>query len=190
MAASYAGCDEVLVVTLLTISIAGQGFNAAGTTLNMFDLGPNYIGPLTGVVNSVSTLASMLAPAIVGYLTPHVNQTLFLHLKVSIFLLLSIKIRHIYRNGVLCFGLHVDYTFQKPSFLPFGAQQKFNLGIHMKKWRRTHDSSSRNETVFSIIFREMFDTIDPDTMRFIGINVVQIAVHYIIISIRMQIKIK
>lgn len=74
MAASYAGCDEVLVVTLLTISIAGQGFNAAGTTLNMFDLGPNYIGPLTGVVNSVSTLASMLAPTIVGYLTPHVNQ--------------------------------------------------------------------------------------------------------------------
>lgn len=69
----YAGCEELLVVTLLTVSIAGQGFNAAGTTLNMFDLAPNYIGVLTGVVNSVSTLASLLAPTVVGFLTPHVR---------------------------------------------------------------------------------------------------------------------
>lgn len=84
MSASYAGgCDEVLTVTLLTISIAGQGFNAAGTTLNMFDLAPNYIGPLTGVVNSVSTLASLLAPTIVGYLTPHVNTLVLDNLKLQ-----------------------------------------------------------------------------------------------------------
>lgn len=73
IAGSYAGCEELLVVTLLTVSIAGQGFNAAGTTLNMFDLAPNYIGVLTGVVNSVSTLASLLAPTVVGFLTPHVR---------------------------------------------------------------------------------------------------------------------
>lgn len=79
IAGSYAGCEELLVVTLLTVSIAGQGFNAAGTTLNMFDLAPNYIGPLTGVVNSVSTLASLLAPTVVGFLTPHVS--FFFHLK-------------------------------------------------------------------------------------------------------------
>lgn len=71
--ASYAGCDELLVVTLLTISIAGQGFNSAGTILNLFDLGPNYIGPLNGITNSISSIAALLAPYIVGVLTPHVR---------------------------------------------------------------------------------------------------------------------
>ncbi|XP_055326919.1 putative inorganic phosphate cotransporter [Sitodiplosis mosellana] len=71
IAASYAGCDELLVVTLLTISIAGQGFNSAGTILNLFDLGPNYIGPLNGIANSVSSIAALLAPYVVGILTPH-----------------------------------------------------------------------------------------------------------------------
>lgn len=73
ISASYAGCDELLVVTLLTISIAAQGFNTAGTVLNLFDLGPNYIGPLNSIVNSVSSIAALLAPNVVGILTPHVR---------------------------------------------------------------------------------------------------------------------
>lgn len=73
ISASYAGCDELLVVTLLTISIAAQGFNTAGTVLNLFDLGPNYVGPLNSIVNTVSSIAALLAPNIVGILTPHVR---------------------------------------------------------------------------------------------------------------------
>lgn len=74
ISASYAGCDELLVVTLLTISIAAQGFNTAGTVLNIFDLGPNYIAPLNSIVNSVSSIAAFLAPNIVGILTPNVRS--------------------------------------------------------------------------------------------------------------------
>lgn len=76
IAASYAGCEEILAVSLLTISIAGQGFNTGGTILNGFDLGPNYIGPLSGMVAGVSTISSLMAPYIVGLLTPHVSKCL------------------------------------------------------------------------------------------------------------------
>lgn len=71
--ASYAGCNELLVVVFFMLSIGLTGFNAAGTLLNIFDLAPNYIGPLTGVINSISTVAGMLSPYIVGVLTPHVS---------------------------------------------------------------------------------------------------------------------
>lgn len=53
MAASYSGCDETLAVVFLTIAVGGHGFNSVGTTLNLYDLGPNYVASLTGVVNSV-----------------------------------------------------------------------------------------------------------------------------------------
>lgn len=94
------------MVSLLTISIAGQGFNAAGTVLNGFDLGPNYIGPVSGMVAGVSTTSSLMAPYIVGLLTPHVRgnlpiphlvQKIIQHFKLSIY-------RHTYRNGVEYFG--------------------------------------------------------------------------------------
>lgn len=54
ISASYAGCDETLVVLCMTISVACHGFNSVGTVVNLYDLGPNYVAALTGVVNSVS----------------------------------------------------------------------------------------------------------------------------------------
>lgn len=73
LAASFAGCDEVLAVVLLTISISGQGFDAAGIGLNGYDLSPNYVGPLNGFVTTIYTLAALIAPYSMGILTPHVN---------------------------------------------------------------------------------------------------------------------
>lgn len=73
VAASYAGCDETLAITFLTISIAGQAFNTAGTLLNLYDLAPNYISTLNGMVDIVQSTAALLAPSIVGILTPHVS---------------------------------------------------------------------------------------------------------------------
>lgn len=59
-----------------SIAIAGQGFDTAGLVSNSFDLGPNYIGPLNAIVFTVTSGASLLAPFIVGVLTP---QVLILH---------------------------------------------------------------------------------------------------------------
>lgn len=71
--ASYAGCDELLAVTFLTISILGHGFNSAGAAINLFDLSPNYAAPLNAVVNTLATIVGISAPYIAGVLTPNVS---------------------------------------------------------------------------------------------------------------------
>lgn len=72
ISASYAGCDEILAVIFLTISISGHGFNSAGAAINLFDLSPNYVAPLNGVINSLATIVGITSPYIAGLLTPNV----------------------------------------------------------------------------------------------------------------------
>lgn len=74
MSASYAGCDELGAVVLLTISVSAHGFNSAGAAINLFDLSPNYVAPLNAVINSLASIVGILAPYIAGVLTP--NATL------------------------------------------------------------------------------------------------------------------
>lgn len=71
--ASYAGCDELLAVSFLAISIAGHGFNSAGAAINLFDLSPNYAAPLNAVINTFGTIVGISAPYIAGVLTPNVS---------------------------------------------------------------------------------------------------------------------
>lgn len=73
IAASYAGCDEILSVIFFTISIGGHGFNSAGAAINLFDLAPNYVSPINGIINSVANIVGISAPYIAGVLTPNVN---------------------------------------------------------------------------------------------------------------------
>lgn len=61
-----------MVVLLLSISISGQGFDAAGSVSNSFDLSPNYISSINAVAFTVSSGAALLGPFMVGLLTPHV----------------------------------------------------------------------------------------------------------------------
>lgn len=72
--ASYAGCDELLAVTYLSISMAGHGFHSAGAAINLFDLSPNYAPPLNAVINSVATIVGIVAPYIAGVMTPNVSS--------------------------------------------------------------------------------------------------------------------
>lgn len=73
VAGSFANCNEPLVVVLLSISMSGQGFDTAGSVSNAFDLSPNYTGPINAIAFTISSGAALLAPFIVGILTPHVN---------------------------------------------------------------------------------------------------------------------
>lgn len=77
MSASYAGCDEILAVVLLSVSISAHGFNSAGAAINLFDLSPNYAAPLNAVINIFGTIVGMSAPYIAGLLTPNVSHTTF-----------------------------------------------------------------------------------------------------------------
>lgn len=102
--ASYAGCDEVLAVVFFVIAVGCHGFDSAGITLNLFDLGPNYVASLNGFVNTLSTVVGILTPYIVSILTPKVSFNQVYLLKRSYFDENSIRNRRCFLNGDLFSG--------------------------------------------------------------------------------------
>lgn len=77
---SYGDCDEIFVVTMISLAIASQGVGSSGLSLIALDMSPNYVGIFSGIVHTCYSIASLLAPFIVGILTPHVN-CLLLHFR-------------------------------------------------------------------------------------------------------------
>ncbi|XP_046751152.1 putative inorganic phosphate cotransporter [Diprion similis] len=74
VAASYAGCDRVLVVTLFVIGMGLMGPFYPGLMVNGVDLSPNFSGTMMAMMTAVGAVDGMLAPYLIGILTP--NQTI------------------------------------------------------------------------------------------------------------------
>ncbi|XP_003428054.1 putative inorganic phosphate cotransporter [Nasonia vitripennis] len=73
MIASYAGCDQVVVVTAFILGMTLQGSSYPSIVVNNLDLSPNYAGTLMAIGNGIAALGGILSPYIVGLLTT--NQT-------------------------------------------------------------------------------------------------------------------
>jgi ACS family sodium-dependent inorganic phosphate cotransporter len=73
VAASYAGCNRVLVVTLFTLAMGTMGGFYPGMKVNALDLSPNYAGTLMAVTNGIGALTGILGPFLVGILTPQAS---------------------------------------------------------------------------------------------------------------------
>ncbi|XP_031631986.1 sialin-like [Contarinia nasturtii] len=71
MCASYAGCDELTVVMFFVLSTGFAGFSTAGLSNNLLDLAPNYVGPLAGLMGTISKTTSIFSTYAVALLTPH-----------------------------------------------------------------------------------------------------------------------
>ncbi|XP_035828102.1 sialin [Aplysia californica] len=65
----YVGCNHVLVVVCLTLSVSLASFNGGGFSVNHLDLSPRFAGILLGLTNTVATIPGFVSPALVGYLT-------------------------------------------------------------------------------------------------------------------------
>lgn len=74
VAASYAGCDKFSVVVLFTIAMGFMGTFYAGMKVNSLDLSPNYAGSLMAVTNGIGAITGVIAPYVVGVLTPNVSK--------------------------------------------------------------------------------------------------------------------
>ncbi|XP_073975331.1 sialin-like isoform X2 [Rhodnius prolixus] len=72
--ASYAGCNKSAVATLFTVGMGLMGFTYASLRVNSLDLSPNYSGTIMAIVNGLGSVSGMVAPVLVGGLTP--NRTL------------------------------------------------------------------------------------------------------------------
>lgn len=69
--ASYAGCDRLLVVALFTIAMGLMGTFYPGMKVNPLDLSPNYAGSLMAVTNGIGAITGIIAPYVVGIMTPN-----------------------------------------------------------------------------------------------------------------------
>lgn len=76
LAASYAGCDKVLVVILFAVGMATMGFFYPSMRVNILDLSPNYAGPAMALVNGIGAISGILSPPVIGYLIPNVINIL------------------------------------------------------------------------------------------------------------------
>ena len=75
------GCNHVLAVVFISLSIAFIGFQASGSLISHLDIASNYAGTLVGITNMLASVPGFVGPMFVGWMTENnVNpsRTLFL----------------------------------------------------------------------------------------------------------------
>lgn len=73
IAASYAGCEREVVVTLFTVGMGFMGTFYCGMKVNALDLSPNNAGTLMAIVNGIGAITGIITPYLVGALTGEVS---------------------------------------------------------------------------------------------------------------------
>lgn len=67
----------MLVVALFTIAMGLMGTFYPGMKVNPLDLSPNYAGSLMAVTNGIGAITGIIAPYVVGIMTPNVSDKVF-----------------------------------------------------------------------------------------------------------------
>ncbi|XP_021370102.1 sialin-like isoform X2 [Mizuhopecten yessoensis] len=70
-----AGCDHVVIVTLIVVGNGMLGFCGSGVWVSFLDIGFNFSGILMGLINFSSNVAGVISPYFVGVLTNN-NETM------------------------------------------------------------------------------------------------------------------
>lgn len=68
-------------MTALTFGVAFSGFAISGYNVNHLDIAPKYASILMGLSNGIGTLAGILCPIVIDYITrdPVSSQYIFLN---------------------------------------------------------------------------------------------------------------
>lgn len=74
LAASYAGCNKLIVVIWFTLGMGFLGLYYSSLRINIFDLSPNYAASLMAVANGAASFSGVVAPTFVGMMTPDVSR--------------------------------------------------------------------------------------------------------------------
>ncbi|KAK9502974.1 hypothetical protein O3M35_011645 [Rhynocoris fuscipes] len=74
IAASYSGCDKVMVASFFALGMGSMGAFVPSLKVNALDLSPNYAGTLMALVAGIGAISGIITPYLVGLLTP--NSTL------------------------------------------------------------------------------------------------------------------
>ncbi|MCL4131352.1 UNVERIFIED_CONTAM: hypothetical protein GTU68_038293 [Idotea baltica] len=64
---SLAGCNSLAAVTIICLAVGMSGFVQCGFFCGFQDLAPNYAGTITGISNTIASIAGVIAPRITGF---------------------------------------------------------------------------------------------------------------------------
>ena len=70
-AIGFLGCNRILIVFAVVMSIGSSGLAVSGYGVNHLDLAPAHAGTLMGLTNTLATTPGFLGPQVVGALTYH-----------------------------------------------------------------------------------------------------------------------
>lgn len=70
LAATYAGCERVLVVALFCVGMGAMGPFYCSHKVNALDISPNFSGLVISIVNGLGAVSGIVSPDIVGLLIP------------------------------------------------------------------------------------------------------------------------
>ena len=68
-AVGFLGCNRILIVFAISMSVGCCGLTISGYDVNHLDLAPQYAGTLIGLTNTLATISGFLGPQVVGALT-------------------------------------------------------------------------------------------------------------------------
>ncbi|KAK6174796.1 hypothetical protein SNE40_013375 [Patella caerulea] len=75
VATGFVSCEHQMIgVVLLTLAVTFEGMCFAGYMVNQVDFAPRYAGVLFGINNAIASVPGMVAPLVVGALTPNKTQ--------------------------------------------------------------------------------------------------------------------
>ncbi|CAL4146348.1 unnamed protein product, partial [Meganyctiphanes norvegica] len=117
----FVGCRANLVVLLLSLGTFTGGATTSGYSANHLDTAPNFAGTMLGIANTFAFLVAMLAPVVVGALTPDQTpeQWQAAFLSTSGILLLSITFYLIF----------ADTEIKPWNFAPAKGDKKMGEGV-------------------------------------------------------------
>lgn len=79
--ASFSGCDRLRAILFFSFASGFAGLD--NSRINNMDLSPNYAPTIIAIVNSIGSIMGILAPIIVGVLTPNVSLILLIFLSLN-----------------------------------------------------------------------------------------------------------
>merc|ERR1711915_188609 len=112
LGASFAGCDPILAMALLTLAVGSNGMIYSGEQSAMLDISNNFAGTIMGIINALGNTMGFLAPMVTG---------------------LIITTQHLV--GRYSFGLLQEFMFLE-------TQSLSSLEPQEQKWNRIQNRSS------------------------------------------------
>lgn len=65
---TYAGCDDILAVSMMILALALNGAACQTSLQNHQDLAPNFAGSLYGIMNTFGSFPGFILPSLIGFL--------------------------------------------------------------------------------------------------------------------------